>query len=150
MSSAAHQELALLVLTLALSATFVVVWQDSALACRGIRNWSTGADLSKLKAGEIVVNAMLLESYKSERKVDYSIMGLSHGYVYYVHVVEVVGSADAAIGDLRDLRDAKIFILLNPSICEQYFPDSFTKDARKTLVLKKGHTGLYDLVGGQE
>jgi hypothetical protein len=121
---------------------------DPAFACRGMRLWSTGTDLKKLKPGEIVVKAKLLEAYKSEERFDGSIMGNPYGMIYYVGIAEVLGGA--ADTDVKPVTASRIFIRLAPSICEQYFPLNFTKNSERVLVLKKGDTGLYDLVGGQE
>ena len=133
----------------ALMLIFVSAASQPAFACRGIKNWSTGTDLTKLKAGEVVVKAKLIESYKNEVRFP-SIMGIAHGMIYYVEITETVGSTDVANAELQQIRGNKIYIRLKPSICEAYYPRDFSKESTKTLVLKKGITGLFDLVGGQE
>ena len=97
-----------------------------------------------------MVKAKALETYKDETPFPYSIMGIPYGYVYYLQITEVSGAADANDPAIANLRDTKIYVRLNPTICEAYFPDNFTRDVTKTLVLKMGDTGLYELVGGQE
>ena len=140
---------AFFVLTLVLGVASVSFASDSAFACRGGRYWSTGADLGKLMPGEIVVRATLIESYKGEQTIR-SIMGLPYGMIYYVQISKVVGGADGTKESFDADGDVKIFVRLEPSVCERYFPNNFTKDVEKVLVLKKGATGLYELVGGQE
>ncbi len=133
---------------LALASALMLIWGNPAYACRGVRGWSTGADLATLRPGEIVVRATHLESYKDEVPFPYVIMGIPYGYIYYLQISEVVGAADAYDHAISALRDAKIYVRLNPSVCEAYFPN-FTNGAATTLVLKMGPTGLYELVGGQ-
>lgn len=134
---------------LALVFAIAFTTSEPAFACRGIRNWSTGADLAKLKPGEIVVQAQLLEAYKNEEHFP-AIMGIARGFIYYLHITELRGGACGTDAEQARLRDAKIYVRLNPSVCEAYFPFDFTKGTSRTLVLKMGPTGLYNLVGGQE
>jgi len=94
------------------------------------------------------VRATQLESYKDEVPFPYVIMGIPYGYIYYLQISEVIGAADANDRAISALHDAKIFVRLNHSVCEAYFPN-FTDGAATTLVLKMGPTGLYELVGGQ-
>jgi hypothetical protein len=136
--------------TLLLAIALVLTSLDPAFACRGMRNWSTGADLAKLKPGEVVVKARLLESYRDEVRFPYAIMGIAYGMIYYLDVIEVIGGAGASGVELEGLAEAKIYVRLNPSVCEAYYPLNFSRGDAKTLVLKKGATGLYELVGGQE
>jgi len=133
-----------------LACAVVLASVNPTTACRGVRAWSKGDDLAKLRPGEIVVKAKALETYKDETPFPYSIMGIPYGYVYYLQITEVSGAADANDPAIANLRDTKIYVRLNPTICEAYFPDNFTRDVTKTLVLKMGDTGLYELVGGQE
>lgn len=136
-------------LTLLLSAAAILLSHDQGFACRGMRLWSTGADLDKLKPGEIAVKAKFLEAYRSEEKFEYSIMGNEYGMIYHVQIASVLGSANGMSKDFKDLTAKPIFIRLLPSICEAYHPGDFTKDMVRTLVLQKRESGLYDLVGGQ-
>jgi hypothetical protein len=132
---------------LALASALMLSWGNPAYACRGVRAWPTGADPAALRPGDVVVRATQLESYRDEVRVP-SIMGSPYGYIYYLQISEVIGAADADDRAISALRDAKIYVRLNPSICEAYFPN-FTDGAATTLVLKMGPTGLYELVGGQ-
>jgi hypothetical protein len=125
-----------------------VLSQESAFACRGIRNWSTGDDLAKIKPGEVVVKAKLIRSFKNEER-SASIMGIAFGMIYYVEITEIVGGASTAKVEIERDDDGKIYIRLKPSVCEAYYPRDFSKTSSKTLVLQKGDTGLFDLVGGQ-
>jgi hypothetical protein len=133
-------------LVLALAVAFT---SEEAFACQGVMTWSTGDDLAKLKPGEVVVKAKLLEAYQNEERYPHAIMGITHGYIYYLHITEVIGGASGTEGERAGLRYASIYVRLNPSICEAYFPRDFKKDVVKALVLKKGTTGLYELVGGK-
>jgi hypothetical protein len=134
---------------LLLAMALILLPLDPALACRGVMLWSTGADLGKLKPGEIAVKAKLIESYKGEQTFP-TIMGLPFGMMYYVEVTKILGSADGTKPEFDTAGKAKIFIRLAPFPCEQYFPENFAPGAEKVLVLTKGATGLYELVGGQE
>jgi hypothetical protein len=135
-------------LAIALALAFTLIVQDAAFACRGVQYWSTGADLNALKPGEIVVKARLIEAYKTEKTYP-TIMGIPFGMIYFVQVAQVVGGP-AGKSAADELRDAKVFIRLQPSPCETYYPRNFDNGGLKILVLKKGDSGLYDLVGGQE
>ncbi|MFM9850983.1 MAG: hypothetical protein ACKVP3_28140 [Hyphomicrobiaceae bacterium] len=115
-------------------------------ACRGYRYWSTGADISKLKAGEVAVTAKLVESYKGEQTIK-AIMGTPYGMIYRVQVTQVLGSATGA--NVPFAADVDIFVRQAASICERYVPRNFTKDIEKVLVLKEGTAGVFELVGGQ-
>ena len=77
-------------------------------------------------------------------------MGLPYGIVYHIQILELVGSADPPDPGFSDEGAVGIFIFLRPHVCEQYYPGDFVKDAEKTLVLKMGAVGLYELVGGEE
>jgi hypothetical protein len=136
-------------IALVLVALLCGLQSTSAHACRGYRGWSTGADLGKLKPGEIVVRAKLIQSYKGEQTIP-SIMGSPHGMMYFVQITKVAGGAEGAGADLGTAGTAQIYVRLQPSICEQYAPRDFVKDGEKTFVLRKGIAGIYDLVGGQE
>ena len=122
----------------------------SAHACRGYQFWSTGEDPSKLKPGEIVVKAKLLEAYKSEQRFEHSIMGVQYGMIYHVEVSGMLGGTTGIATAANRDGNTRIFVRLKPSICEVYVPRNFTKDTQKLLVLKKDDDGVYDLVGGQE
>jgi hypothetical protein len=134
----------------ALVAAALLTSINPASACRGVRGWSKGDDLAKLRPGEIVVQAKALETYPDENRFQYTIMGIPYGYIYYLEISEVSGAADPNDPGIANLRGARIYVRLNPTVCEAYFPANFTKDVTKTLVLKMGDTGLYQLVGGQE
>jgi hypothetical protein len=138
----------LVVLTLVLSLAVMLLSHDSASACRGWRGWPTGADLSKLRPGEIVVKSKLIESYRSEEPLIRSIMGDPYGMIYYVQISQVMGGAEGALTDIKGLSGEKVFLQSPPSVCEHYRP-GFVKDGERILVLNKGVAGLYVIVGGQ-
>jgi hypothetical protein len=121
----------------------------SAHACRGAKFWSTGTDLSRLKPGEFVVQAKLIESYKGEQTIPV-IMGLPFGMMYFVQITKLVGGAEGAGAEIAGDGTAQIYVRLRADPCEQFVPRHFVKDSEKTLVLRKGASGVYDLVGGQE
>jgi hypothetical protein len=136
-------------LALALGVAFASLAPDAAWACRGFRGWSTGLNLEKLKPGEIVVRAKLLESFKSEQSVPI-IMGLPNGMIYDVHISKVIGGPGVAQAGLKDSGNERILIHLPPSVCETYFPRDFMPNSEKVLVLKKDPEGIFVLVGGEE
>ncbi len=127
----------------AVTATFLS--SDAALACRGARNWPTGAELEKLKPGDIVVRAKLLEVYKAEKPIK-SIMGHPFGMIYSVKVMEELGGPPEKA---REIVGATILIRLKPSLCEAYHPGDFGPSGVKTLVLTKDESGLWDIIGGE-
>jgi len=129
-------------------AALMLASAEPASACRGIRNWSSGDDLSKLRPGEFVVYARLLETYQSQEPMQGTIMGNPHGMIYAVQIADVRGGPGAT-AEVRRIVGTKIFIHLAPSVCEAYFPDKFSPGSARSLVLKKGDAGLVELVGGQ-
>jgi hypothetical protein len=133
-------------LALALALAFTT---EAAFACRGKRNWSRGDDITKLRPNEIVVSAQLVESYKDKEKFEYAIMGITYGFIYYLHVRDVIGGASGTDAEQERLRGANVYVRLNPSVCEAYFPRDFAKGTERTLVLRMGTAGLFYLVGGQ-
>ena len=130
---------------LLIAATIVMLSAAPAVACHGIRWWSTGQDLAKLRSGEIVVNATLLDSYKGEERHK-TIMGPPYGMIYYVQVKDIKGGAAAEGFDVG----SKILVRSHPSTCESYIPYGFTKGTDRILVLKRNPDGIYDLVGGKD
>jgi hypothetical protein len=124
----------------------ITLMPDTALACRGGVVWSTGADVSALRPGEIAIRAKLLASYRGEQRFG-TIMGHEYGMVYLVEVAEVIG-ASAGEG-ARDLKGKSILVHSGASPCEQYRPRKFAIDDQKIFVLR-GASGFYQLTGGQE
>jgi hypothetical protein len=101
---------------------------DAAFACRGYQFWSTGKDLSRLKPGEIVVKATLIESYKSEQRYEHSIMGPQYGMIYHVRLTDLVGGD----GDEGLKAGSELLLRLPPAICEVYMPHNFSVGSEKT------------------
>jgi hypothetical protein len=137
----------ILVLTFVLSLAVILLSPDSASACRAWRGWPTGDDLSKLRPGDVVVRAKLIESYRSEEPLIRSIMGDPYGMIFHIEITRVVGAASEA--DTKGLAGEKLYVLSPPSVCEHYRPH-FVKDVEKSLVLNKSESGLHVIVGGQE
>ncbi len=118
---------------------------DSAAACRGVRNWPTGAETEPLAPDTIVVRARMIEAYKAEKPIP-SIMGHPNGMIYFVTIEDARPSASQ---EAKDMIGTRLFIRLRPSICEAYYPDDFGPAKIKTLVLKKDEGGLWSIIGGE-
>ena len=122
---------------------------DAAVACRGGFHWSTGADGSALRPGEIAIRAKLLASYRGEQTVP-TIMGYPYGMVYLVEVVNVIGASSPAGEGYRELKGRTILVHSGSSPCERYRPGKFVINGETTFVLSMNDSGFYELVGGQE
>jgi len=131
---------------LAVVSSIILALGDPALACRGWRGWSTGEDVGKLRAGEFVVTARLVEAFKSEKPIP-SIAGNPYGMIYFVEITGVGGGPGATAEVLR-MVGTQIVVHLRPSVCESYVPDNFGAGSVRSLVLTKGNAGLFELVGG--
>lgn len=96
----------------------------------------------------MAVRAKFLQSYKGEQKHK-SIMGSPYGMLYLIRVTEVLGSSSTRTQDDILSNGAELFIYLPWSICERYHPGRDVLNSEKTLVLRMGLGGIYELVGGE-